>query len=120
MPSESARLTMVEAEDHAQLEALLPPWTGDRPLKFVTQNVHAAWQKARQRETSDSTQGDPSVPITAPVSLASGSADLEAVLAACTESVSGAELLPTDTWWAQRWIDNATPGEVAAMRALLF
>jgi hypothetical protein len=26
---------------------------------------------------------------------------------------------PTDEWWAQRWIDKATPGELAAMRRLL-
>ena len=24
-----------------------------------------------------------------------------------------------DRWWAQRWIDKATPGELAAMRELL-
>jgi hypothetical protein len=28
-------------------------------------------------------------------------------------------LAPTDRWWAQRWIDKATPGELAAMRELL-
>lgn len=28
-------------------------------------------------------------------------------------------LAPTDRWWAQRWIEKATPGELAAMRELL-
>lgn len=27
--------------------------------------------------------------------------------------------VPTDRWWAQRWIEKATPGELAAMRELL-
>lgn len=30
-----------------------------------------------------------------------------------------APIVPTDKWWAQRWIDKATPGELAAMRELL-
>jgi hypothetical protein len=25
----------------------------------------------------------------------------------------------TDRWWAQRWLDKATPGELAAMREIL-
>ena len=46
-------------------------------------------------------------------------AELEAVPAACAAPAGFLDLAPTDTWWAQRWIDNATSGEVAAMRELL-
>jgi hypothetical protein len=105
------------------LEQPLEPSAGRGTLKFVRQNLHAAWQKARSRDAGDSVHPDPPTPIESPSPLVSTtglvSADLDAALSASAESGGVIELIPTDIWWAQRWIDKATPGEVAAMRELL-
>lgn len=105
------------------LERPPAPATGPATLKFVMQNLQAACERVRSRDAGDVVQADPPDPQTAPAPApspaTSASAELTAALAASTTSVGATELVPTDIWWAQRWIEKATPGQVAAMRALL-
>lgn len=122
-PSESAHFTAAEAEADDELKGLVAAGTDPGSLKFVIQNLRVACQRARRREANDSENADPPTHTDAsafPASVAgSASSELEAALAASTASVGDTELVSTDTWWAQRWIDKATPGELAAMRELL-
>ncbi|MEG3177768.1 hypothetical protein U1872_16130 [Sphingomonas sp. RB3P16] len=122
-PTEIAHITTGKAEVDVVLEGLLNSGTGPGTLKFIVENLQAACQRTRHREAGDSEQTDPPYSTKAPVlsgsTAGSASADQEETLAAGTASVIVTELVSTDTWWAQRWIDKATPGEVAAMRELL-
>jgi len=87
--------------------------------KFITPSLLTAWQKMHYRETGRSAQG-PTMETATAATVPMASSELEAALAlARSQLTSVTELRPTDYWWAQRWIDKATPGELAAMRELL-
>lgn len=124
-PNESAHVEAAgpKAEIDDEREGLLAGGTGAGTLKVIMQNVQAACRRARRREAGDSDHADPPVLTNTPALTAStagsASAELETALAASTVSVGDMGLMSTDTWWAQRWIDKATPGEIAAMRGLL-
>lgn len=119
--SENTHVTAEGAAIDDGLERLLvlPP-TGPDTLKCIVQNLQAACQRTRRREAGDSAQADPTNAPTPSASAAdSPSTERESTLAASPQSVSGTEMVSTETWWGRRWIDKATPGEVAAMRELL-
>lgn len=121
-PTEIAHISTATAEVDDELKGLLSYRTGPGTLKFIVENLQAACQRTRHREVGDSEQTDPPQPTKSPVPsarTAGSSAEPEETLAAAPVSLIVTELVSTDTWWAQRWIDKATPGEVAAMRELL-
>ncbi|TPG48300.1 hypothetical protein [Sphingomonas glacialis] len=127
LPTETAHISPATATATAtaedELKGLLSYKTVPGTLKFIVQNLQAACERTRHRDVGDSEQTDPPHLTKAPTPSAStagsGSVEAEETLAAVTGSVIGTELVSTDTWWAQRWIDKATPGEIAAMRELL-